>query len=655
MRGGLRHGIFLIVRAAVMTFAIPALAFAQWSQDPANNLLVPGLGYGDWAIADSLGGVIASEHVPGVGIVQGDFRAQRIGGNGTIEWGSGVELAHSIGIGSSHTLYSVPDGHGGAFFIMKLFFGGVPNGYAFWLQHYDASGTLLNGPFGVPFPSTGSPREPLALTPDGHGGGLLIWYAYPLPSDLLTLRALRFDSTGAEVWTSGGVRIGAMPLAPAQAVADGFGGAIVARGGYDSVTGDVAIFAHRVDADGNAPWGSDGVSITTGSGDRDQFQLVSDGDGGVVIVWQDHRSGVPGRIDLYAQRIDATGTCRWAANGLPISSSHGEQSHPVAVADGAGGMIVAWQDSTDRSDGDLFDFDLVIQRVDSLGALVWGNDGRILCDLPGRQTEPVACSDQEAGAIIAWTDSRPGTSGSDVYAQRVDHDGERQWIGQGAPVAAAAGDQHGPLLIPTTPGEGIVVLKGPGQQIFAQRIPTSDLVATLGSLVSADAGEHAVRLRWQIESVSVLGLTIERSAPGGTWRELAPVFADGTGFVTFEDHDVTSGGRFGYRLASAAPVATFGEVWVDVPTIVEFSLQGARPNPTPGAMTVSFGLQSAGAARLELFDMAGRSVRAREWDAPEAGTHVVEFASAPSLAPGLYFLRLSQGGRTATARVTVIR
>jgi hypothetical protein len=67
---------------------------------------------------------------------------------------------------------------------------------------------------------------------------------------------------------------------------------------------------------------------------------------------------------------------------------------------------------------------------------------------------------------------------------------------------------------------------------------------------------------------------------------------------------------------------------------------------------VEFSMSEPGAVRLEAFDVAGRLAWRRDEHQLGAGLHVLK---VDALKPGLYFLRLSQASRTATARAVVIR
>ena len=91
-----------------------------------------------------------------------------------------------------------------------------------------------------------------------------------------------------------------------------------------------------------------------------------------------------------------------------------------------------------------------------------------------------------------------------------------------------------------------------------------------------------------------------------------------------------------------------------VPASLALALEGARPNPAVGALWVAFTLPDDARARLELFDLAGRQVEAREVGARGPGRHVVRLDDG-ALAPGLYWAALTQGARTLRVRVVVVR
>ena len=180
---------------------------------------------------------------------------------------------------------------------------------------------------------------------------------------------------------------------------------------------------------------------------------------------------------------------------------------------------------------------------------------------------------------------------------------------------------------------------------------------TLASLISARAYRDRVELAWQVGPGGASTATIYRRAEPGTWQALAAVTPDGMGRVMFVDRDVTPGTRYGYRIGiTGAGQPTFaGETWVEIPTALDFALLGGRPNPSSGRLSAWFTLPAARPAMLELWDVSGRRIAAREVGSLGAGEHTVDLTPRQALPPGVYLLRLTQGERTSTMRAAVLK
>jgi hypothetical protein len=130
-------------------------------------------------------------------------------------------------------------------------------------------------------------------------------------------------------WVPNGIGICALPgnQVEPRIIADGAGGAIVVW--EDSLGSDNNVRVQRLDADGFIQWTANGVPLTSGSYTRGKPRLVSDGAHGAIVVWEDNRSG---GYDIYAQRISPSGAPLWAAGGVAICASAGDQLAPELVA-----------------------------------------------------------------------------------------------------------------------------------------------------------------------------------------------------------------------------------------------------------------------------------------------------------------------------------
>src|SRR5262249_52783426 len=176
--------------------------------------------------------------------------------------------------------------------------------------------------------------------------------------------------------------------------------------------------------------------------------------------------------------------------------------------------------------------------------------------------------------------------------------------------------------------------------------------ATAISLLAADPHDCAVYRRWQERGQPGMPVRRERPEGGGSWTLLAQQSLDGSQEVSFVDRDVRPGERIGYRLSVANGDAGSEIAWVDVPAAAALALYGFEPNPAISGAQVVFSLPSAGIATLDLLDVGGRSVTHQELSA-RGGRNTVAIDAA--LSPGLYFIRLRQGGRELLRRGTVMR
>jgi hypothetical protein len=143
------------------------------------------------------------------------------------------------------------------------------------------------------------------------------------------------------------------------------------------------------------------------------------------------------------------------------------------------------------------------------------------------------------------------------------------------------------------------------------------------------------------------------------WSVVGTVASDGRGKLSFEDLSVAPGTRYEYRLSfnhQAESAQAFGQVSVETPAAPRFALLGAFPNPTIASdrLSVRYSLATREQATLEVVDVQGRTVWRRTLPAVEPGNQSILIDSSTRLSPGIYFLRLEQGGNTATRRLVIV-
>jgi hypothetical protein len=372
---------------------------------------------------------------------------------------NGVGICTATGNQQDHATIT-SDGAGGAIITWYDYRNGNADIFA---QRVDVSGAAQWTANGVAICTASQHQSDPTITSDGAGGAIITWRDYR--SDTYgDIYAQRVNSSGAVQWTAGGVAIctAANHQYYPHIISDGMGGAVIAWG--DRRNGDWDTYAQRVNASGTVQWTANGVALCTATGEQDYFvpQIASDGAAGAFVTWQDYRNG---NYDIYAQRVNASGAVNWAANGVALCAATGNQQSPAIASDGIGGAVVTWQDYR-GGNADIF-----AQRINALGAVQWAADGVPLCAATGDQLYPAITLDGTGGAFVTWQDYRSGNY--DIYAQRVDAWGAPQWTANGVALCAATQNQQTPAIASDGTLGAFVIwqdYRGSSADIFAQRI-----------------------------------------------------------------------------------------------------------------------------------------------------------------------------------------
>ena len=314
---------------------------------------------------------------------------------------------------------------------------------------------------GVPVCSAFEEQHFPAIASDSSGGAIIAWQDYRSGGPSIYVQ--RLDANGEPVWTTNGVAICTNTGISPQVVSDGLGGAIVTW--QDDRSGEYDIYAQRIDKNGNLLWGSDGVAVCSATGGQYDPMIATDGQGGAIIAWEDRRSGTG---DIYAQRVAAGGDAIWTTNGVPICTVSGAQGYVAMIPNGSGGAIITWQDERSGTS------DVYVQMIDRDGNCMWTADGVAICTAPNLQCNIALTSDGSGGAIIVWTDDRAGTYDANIYAQRVSSSGSVLWTSNGVGICTRYGSQGQPVITGDGSGGEIIAwtdMRGTTYyDVYAQRV-----------------------------------------------------------------------------------------------------------------------------------------------------------------------------------------
>jgi hypothetical protein len=340
----------------------------------------------------------------------------------------------------------------------------------------------------------------------------------------------------------------------------------------------------------------------------------------------------------YVQRIagDTSLAPAWPAAGLRLISSGanvfmaaGAQT-PRLVRSDATHFIAVWVDVPIFNGGER----VMCQRFSLSGTLdpAWPPNGLELDSLFSDYHHNLTCVEDGAGGVtVGWSETRR------YRARHVRADGTMPGLYASGPLALFSGPTMGGINF----SQGALARgKNDGCCVFWEDQVTG------------------IRGRWFDGDGNVLGC----GAPGDTCSALIlagsqywnvpAAMADGnagayvlySGYVGLylADHYVTHAHYLGDATASVPPVGAKSSLALAV-----------SPNPAHGALLARFTLPDARPARVELLDLAGRRVLARE--VTGAGDRVESLAQSDALAPGVYLVCLTHAGQRRTARAVMVR
>jgi hypothetical protein len=473
------------------------------------------------------------------------------------------------------------------------------------------------------------------LVSDGEGGAIITWSDFRIGDTNSDIYSQRISAAGVVQWTADGVAICTASYFQWQQVitSDGIGGAIIAwqddRNGGTVL--NVEIYSQRISVAGVVEWNANGVAICTALNNQLSPVITSDSTNGAIIAWYDYRNGTT-NSDIYSQRINVSGVIQWAINGVSICTASNFQTLGSIISDGASGAIIAWYDRRNGSPNS----DIFSQRISAEGIVQWTVDGVAICIASHNQEFPVLTSDGLNGAIIAWYDNRSGTN-EDIYAQRINKNGEVQWTADGAEISTVSGNQESPAIAGDGSGGAIITWRdyrsGTDYDIYAQRVFSNGTA------------------QWDAD-----GIIISKAAGN---QESAALVSDSAGgaIITWSDKRNGSSNADIYAQRVNADGSLDGTTGLEDPKVFvpeDFLLEQNYPNPFNQNTTIHFAISKKLYVQLKVYDIIGIEVTTLVNEDKPAGNYTINFNTA-IIPDGVYILKFQAGNSTDTKRMILKR
>jgi len=453
----------LLMLIAVVTVPL----FSQWTSDPTQNTPVctdPLNQLKPLIVTDGDGGAIIAWHDQ---LYSGDFNlyVQRIDKYGYIQWNErGVPICTAAK--KQWLSDMVSDGNGGAFLCWDDYRhctilppAGMEDSITVYLQHINGDGEVLWETDGILLSHEPGDRRLANMVSDENGGFIISWYEHGEGAYPAGIYAQRLNANGELIWPGFGVEVDpGGELRSITTEEDGLGGVI-----FSSLTSGI----QRIDSTGNLVWINEDVW---------SYRIMHDGNGGAISYYidKDHPDSLF-TYTLYVTGIDSNGEVKWVTTDYLFGLEESEDfSVSELISDDLGGAIMSWRDFRNGNS------DIFAQRVDSSGSLVWQSGGVCICCENSGQGIPTLIKDNSNGAYIFWNDTRYVDNNIySIYSQRIDKSGEILWNKIGNPVSVREeGYQTYPVAI-TAENGGFIVTWSDGQNpwdIYAQRVDSSGIL-----------------------------------------------------------------------------------------------------------------------------------------------------------------------------------
>jgi len=546
------------------------------------------------------------------------------------------------------------------------------------------NGDFLWGANGVDI-STGDSFQPSpTLTETSDGNFVFAW----ITSETAQAIALqKLSPTGQKLW-------GTNPIVIQSATEDYSYPAVVKSDNGQTILVhtvqagmyQVRIRAHKLDANGQLLWGTNGVMIQD-NGQMAFYQVPeveSDGNNGALIAWYDGRAG-NNLSSSFVQRISSTGNLYFPVNGAEGSlAAQRNKFYPqVAFNLATQETYMFWMETEPNQNQN----GIYGQKFSPTGNRLWGSSGMVFVPLSAPNTKSISDLSSHMGnnlIYVFYLDSQGSGLNTKTLGFACDTTGGFIWPGD---IVTISNPTQEKLQMETAMDvyKNCKLVWGDrrldSQGIYAQDInPSGQLgqpvipveLATFAATVQG----NTVHFRWSTSTeTNNKGFEIERLQDSKIeiledWNLIGFVPGYGT---TVEQHSYfftdenVQPDVYQYRLKQIDFNGTSiysNSIEVEIMSPAEFSLYQNYPNPFNPSTIISYQLPVSSNITLKVFDMLGYEVATLVDEYRAAGNYKIEFNSSTlsgsvsakgGYASGVYFYQLKAGEFSETKQMLLLK
>ena len=205
------------------------------------------------------------------------------------------------------------------------------------------------------------------------------------------------------------------------------------------------IYLQRFDGTGSAVWPSD-VPILVGNGTPviPNIDMISDEHGGAFLSWFDERQMF--HFFAFVQHVDGQGNVIMPADGAYVAETAAtQQLNPSIVYLEPYDQLFCFYSEQDMNQNNR---GLFAQRFTPTGARLWGDGGKSIIDMNGKDIEFIKGRNAVNSSVVFYYDEE--STISTIHAMRFDTAGNSMWPGDNIAISTVLSNKAeysvGPLL-----------------------------------------------------------------------------------------------------------------------------------------------------------------------------------------------------------------
>ncbi len=372
----------------------------------------------------------------------------------------------------------------------------------------------------------------------------------------------------------------------------------------------------------------------------------------LYINWYSHEK----QKTIYHQLISSDGKFKWGTEPKLVTVRRGQNTNPHFIVVNKS-IFVSWVNDYGN------DKNIYAQIFDMNGKRLWKDAGVAVVEFEGDQFGQKVVSDNRGNFIVAWIDRRFTKQFGNIYAQKLNSNGEAQWSESGIDLGTYTNSEKSYLnLIPDQHGGAIAIFKDKRDkksEIYGQKIYSTGTYAGQILGLKCEQENDSVKVFWYAanESHDVIYELQKKYNSSGEWYTVAS-FNKGTSPTInyYEYRELPeSDGLISYRVIQKSKNNQQISETVTLEIISEASdyilLQNV-PNPFSETTSISFILPTEEFVEIEIYDLRLNLLGTITKKTYPAGKNTITF-DAKRLGPGVYFYKMKAGDFVAVKKMVV--